>query len=83
MNLSRRAFLASCGAAGVECLTAAGESRPNIVFILADDLGWRDTALYGSSFYRTPNIDALARRGMMFTQAYGGPRLCVRRRAPA
>jgi arylsulfatase A-like enzyme len=50
--------------------------RPNVVFILADDLGWPDTALYGSKYYQTPNIDALAKRGMMFTQAYAAAPLC-------
>ena len=44
--------------------------KPNIVFMLADDLGWHDTSLYGSKYYETPNIDHLARRGMMFSQAY-------------
>ncbi len=76
MSLSRRSFLASCGAAGLQCASAAGEAKPNVLFILADDLGWRDTSLYGSSFYRTPNIDALARRGMMFSQAYAAAPLC-------
>lgn len=76
MNTSRRAFLSSCCAAGLGNLRAADGSRPNIVFILADDLGWRDTSLYGSKFCRTPNIDALARRGMMFTQAYAAAPLC-------
>ena len=54
---------------------------PNIVFILADDLGWRDTALYGSKFYETPNIDALAKRGMMFTNAYAAAPICSPTRA--
>lgn len=54
---------------------------PNVVFILADDLGWRDTSLYGSKFYETPNIDGLARRGMMFTQAYAANPLCSPTRA--
>ena len=76
MNLSRRAFLNSCSAAGLSALWAAGDTKPNVVFILADDLGWRDTSLYGSKFLRTPNIDALARRGMMFTQAYAAAPLC-------
>jgi arylsulfatase A-like enzyme len=49
---------------------------PNIVFILADDFGWHDTSLYGSTFHRTPNIDKLAARGMMFTQAYAANPLC-------
>src|SRR3954469_24510925 len=49
---------------------AAGEDvrRPNIVFILADDLGWTDTACYGSKYYETPNIDRLASQGMKLTR---------------
>jgi len=42
-------------------------AKPNIVFILADDLGWSDTAAYGSKYYETPNIDRLAAAGMRFT----------------
>ncbi len=49
---------------------------PNIVFILADDLGWRDTGVYGSTFHQTPNIDRLARRGVRFTNAYAANPLC-------
>jgi len=59
----------------------AAPSRPNIVFILADDLGWRDTSLYGSTYYETPNIDALAKRGMMFNNAYSASPLCSPSRA--
>ena len=57
----------------------AGESgtRPNIVFLLADDLGWSDTTLYGTTkYYQTPNIERLARRGMTFTRAYSASPLC-------
>lgn len=43
---------------------------PNIVFILADDLGWTDLACYGSKYYETPNIDRLAAEGMRFTSGY-------------
>ena len=46
---------------------------PNIVFILADDLGWADLGCYGSSYHETPNIDKLARNGMTFTAAYACP----------
>jgi arylsulfatase A-like enzyme len=44
--------------------------KPNIVFILADDLGWTDLACYGSRYYETPNIDRLAAEGMRFTHGY-------------
>lgn len=43
---------------------------PNIVFILADDMGWKDPSCYGSDFYETPNIDQLAAEGRRFTSAY-------------
>jgi arylsulfatase A-like enzyme len=66
--------LAPSEAAGREAKTPA--PRPNVVFILADDLGGRDTALYGSTFYETPNLDRLARRGMAFTNAYAASPLC-------
>ena len=45
-------------------LALADDNRPNIVFIMADDLGWTDTATYGSKYYETPNIDRLASQGM-------------------
>jgi arylsulfatase A len=54
---------------------------PNIVFILADDLGGRDLSCYGSDFYRSPNIDKLAERGMKFTQAYAACSVCSPTRA--
>jgi len=47
---------------------SAADARPNIVFILADDLGWTDTGTYGSKYYETPNIDRLASQGMKLTQ---------------
>lgn len=49
---------------------AAAALPPNIVFIMADDLGWRDVGCYGNSFVETPHLDKLAREGMRFTQAY-------------
>ena len=55
--------------------------RPNVVFILADDLGWRDVGCYGSTFHETPNIDKLARQGVRFTQAYAASPLCSPTRA--
>jgi arylsulfatase A-like enzyme len=45
-------------------------SKPNIVFILADDMGWKDLSCYGNTFNETPHIDSLASSGIKFTQAY-------------
>ncbi len=56
-------------------------SRPNILFFLADDLGWADLGCYGSSFHETPNIDALRQRGMLFTDAYAACPVCSPTRA--
>ena len=50
----------------------ATPSRPNIVFILADDLGYGDLSCFGSKYVKTPNIDRLARTGTSFTQCYAG-----------
>ena len=43
--------------------------QPNIIFILLDDMGWKDLGCTGSTFYETPNIDRLARGGMVFPNA--------------
>lgn len=48
----------------VSALTAHAANPPNIIFIMADDLGWTDTAVYGSKYYETPNIDRLAAQGL-------------------
>ena len=48
----------------------ASDKRSNVLFILVDDLGWRDLDCYGSTLYETPNIDRLATQGMRFTSAY-------------
>jgi arylsulfatase A-like enzyme len=54
---------------------------PNIIFFLADDLGWRDLGCFGSTYYDTPNIDELAANGMLFTHAYSANPLCSPTRA--
>lgn len=57
--------------------TASAADRPNVILILADDLGWADTTLYGETdLYETPNIERLAARGMTFTNAYSAHPLC-------
>jgi len=56
---------------------AFAETKPNILFILADDLGWSDTTLYGqTSLYETPHLERLAARGMTFDRAYTASPLC-------
>jgi arylsulfatase A-like enzyme len=61
--------------------TGISASRPNIIFILADDLGYGDVGCYGQQKIETPNIDALARAGMRFTQFYAGTAVCAPSRA--
>lgn len=60
--------------------TLAGQSeqrRPNIIYILADDLGYGDLSCYGQSHFTTPNLDRLANQGMRFTQHYAGASVCA------
>lgn len=78
-SIHRRQFVSSLLAA--VAAPAAQARKPNVIFILADDLGWRDTGVFGSKFYRTPNIDKLASRGMRFTNAYAACPLCSPTRA--
>ena len=89
MASSRRAFLKrlGLGAATVAlggCATApplANKRKPNIVFILADDLGWSDLGCYGNRFHETPTLDRLATQGMRFTDAYAACPVCSPTRA--
>ena len=61
--------------------TAAFADRPNFVFILADDLGWRDLGVYGSQYHETPHLDRLAAEGARFTDAYAAGNSCSPTRA--
>jgi arylsulfatase A-like enzyme len=67
----------------VHCLVKAQNKnrQPNIVLILADDLGWADLSSYGSTFYETPNLDKLASKGIRFTQGYATCPVCSPTRA--
>ena len=58
------------------CVSEKTVGRPNFVFILVDDMGWRDAGCYGSTFYETPNLDRLAREGMLFTDGYATSPVC-------
>jgi arylsulfatase A-like enzyme len=55
----------------------AADTKPNILFILADDLGWGDLGCYGQKQIQTPNLDALTREGTRFTQVYSGASVCA------
>jgi arylsulfatase A len=62
-------------------LVSAGAPQPNIVVIMADDLGWRDLHGYGNAQVDTPHLDQLAKEGMKFTQAYAAAPVCTPTRA--
>ena len=55
--------------------------QPNIIFILADDLGGKDVGFMGCEFFETPNLDRLAKQGMTFTSAYSVGPNCAHTRA--
>ena len=61
--------------------TAADRTRPNVILILIDDMGWTDLGCHGSKFYETPHIDRLAASGMRFTQGYSACTVCSPTRA--
>ena len=53
------------------------EGRPNVVFVLVDDMGYADVGCYGARDIRTPNLDRMAREGMQFTRFYAGATVCA------
>jgi arylsulfatase A-like enzyme len=83
-RLTRRQILAPLAAAPLAFLSGAGDAsgqpaptRPNILFIMADDLGFADLSCYGRPDYATPNIDRLATQGVRFLQAYANSAVCT------
>lgn len=56
-------------------------TKPNVIFILVDDMGWKDISCMGSEFYESPNIDRIASEGMLFTDAYASCPVCSPTRA--
>jgi len=86
-NLNRRQFLTlTTGTAAAAAISSTGCSaqlktnaakRPNIIFIMADDLGYADLGCYGQKKIKTPNIDRLAKEGTRFTQCYAGSTVCA------
>jgi arylsulfatase A-like enzyme len=81
-NYSRRDFIGGAIAATAASTlafqpNASAVARPNILFILADDLGWADLSCYGRPDYQTPNLDRLAQQGIRFTNAYSAAPVCT------
>jgi len=66
---------------GATSCTQAKRTKPNVVVIFTDDLGWTDLSCYGSSFYETPHIDDLAKQGAVFRNAYSACNVCSPTRA--
>ena len=67
--------------ASILALAEAGWTKPNIILVFADDLGWSDVGYQGSDFYETPNLDALAKEGMVFSAGYAAAGNCAPSRA--
>lgn len=82
--LTTRLISVICLAVVIGCkdeVSTSEKKKPNIVFILADDLGIHDLSSTGSDYYETPNIDAIAKEGTVFTQGYAASRVCSPSRA--
>ncbi len=83
-NCTRRNFLKAVGLGAVGCVMSESLAqsqaeqvrRPNIIFVLADDLGWAELGCYGNTFNETPNLDRLAAQGVRFTDAYAAAPVC-------
>jgi len=76
--VTRREFIgAALGAAALSRLSAAQTARPNVLFILADDLGYGDLSCYGRPDYKTPVLDNLAKQGLKFTDNYASAPVCT------
>lgn len=71
----------TCLAFGTEVAADEQEQPPNIIFILADDMGYNDLSIVGQHNFETPELDRMAREGMLFTQHYAGSTVCAPSRA--
>ena len=58
-----------------------GSAKPNIIFIMVDDMGYHDLGCYGSKTISTPNIDRMAKEGIRFTDCYSGDTVCASARS--
>ncbi len=77
MKIPRHVLVLLFGAFSNLGFAASGASKPNVIFILADDLGYGDVGAFGQKLIKTPHIDRLAAEGMRFTQAYAGETVCA------
>ena len=59
------------------CFLLSAERKPNVIFILADDLGYKELGSYGQKKIKTPFLDKLAKEGMRFTRNYSGNAVCA------
>ncbi|MBE0656027.1 MAG: arylsulfatase [Bacteroidales bacterium] len=73
----KQTFLGICAISLLAGCSQQEAEKPNIIFILADDLSYRDLSCYGQQVYQTPNLDALAEKGLRFTQAYSAAPECA------
>ncbi|TWO34554.1 sulfatase [Seonamhaeicola sediminis] len=71
----------SCGSQPQKNKSTSPATKPNIIVINVDDMGWRDVGFMGSEYYETPNIDALSAKGMVFTNGYAASANCAPSRA--
>jgi arylsulfatase A-like enzyme len=83
MRAGRYLIAASGLASAFYAKTQAESRQPNIIFILADDVGWGDLGCYGNRFIKTPNLDRLARNGVMFVHGYANAPVCAPSRTSA
>lgn len=79
--ISLLVFLTGCETGSIEMETEATVEKPNIIYIMADDLGYGDLGVYGQEKIKTPNIDRLAAEGIRFTNFYAGSTVCAPSRA--
>jgi len=83
-SLNRRSFIRLMGAGtaalalpGLGCAGPKGGKKPNIIFVMADDLGYGDLGCFGQTMFATPHLDRMAAEGMWFTDFYAGSTVCA------
>ena len=81
LPLLAASFYLSLSSCTVEPKSTLSNARPNIIFILADDMGWADLPVYGNKFNEAPNLTRMAQEGLRFTDAYAACPVCSPTRA--